>query len=180
MNRIYRILEKIETLKYNYTFCHYLQIVTFFIFMLLLVVSCSTVRYIPIENSSNTKIEFRDSVRIKDSVVVIPVYTVKEISNIKDTLVMENENSISKTYVDSSLMILKGSLKSKGNIKYKTLVKERVIEKTDTAQIIKEIPVEVTKEVKTYPTSYWFFLISFIVTLAIIFLKIFWRFKKFI
>ena len=171
---------RIEELKYNLRFWKGLEIISWLVYMFLLITACSTIKNIPVKEQTITKVEIRDSVRIKDSTVVIPIERIVDIVPDYDTLYLETTMAKAKSYIDTNYHVLKGSIENKSGFQYRTVYKDRVIEKVDTVQVYKEIPVEVIKEVKVIPKSYWFFLISFIITLALIIFKIFWKFKKII
>lgn len=171
---------RIEELKYNTKLWKGLEIISWLVFMFLLITACSTIKNIPIKEQTITKVEIRDSVRIKDSTVVIPIERIVDIVPDYDTLFLETTMAKAKSYIDTNYHVLKGSIENKKGFQYKTVYKDRVIEKVDTIQILKEVPIPVEKEVKTYPKSYYFFLTTFILTLLIIFLKLFCKFKKII
>lgn len=110
---------------------------------LLCFVSCKTIQYVPIE--TDTKIEYRDTTVYKDSIVYIPKETIKEVVPMLDTLSMETNMATATAWLDTTTTTLKGRLENKKGIEYKYIYKDK-IQYRDSIQI-KEVPVEVTKEV---------------------------------
>ena len=62
-----------------------------FLFILLIVfllsfVGCSTTRYVPIKESEREVVNYKDSIRIRDSIVVVPVERIVDIVNVYDKI----------------------------------------------------------------------------------------------
>lgn len=139
--------------------------------------SCSTIRYVPVSTDVNEITRYIDSLRIKDSTVVIPVERIVDIVPSYDTLTMETTLSISKSYVDTLTHSLKGSLENKKGVEYKYVYRDRIVEKTDTVNVYKEIPVEVPKVVYKTPKWAWWTLVLFILFIALVGLKLYLKIK---
>lgn len=163
----------IEKILYNQKLMKCLEIISWIVFMILLITACSTIKYVPVKEGVLTKVEIKDSIRIKDSIVVIPIERVVDVVSVYDTLCLETDLARALTYVDTTNHILRGTLENKSGIQYRTLIKERVIEKCDTIKVYQEISIPVEKEVKVIPKSYWFLLVSFILTIAYIAFRLF-------
>lgn len=136
--------------------------------LLLLSSSCSTYSQIPVETQYNIV----DSIQIHqvDSVVYIPKEVIKDVVPQYDTLVMESSAAKSVSYVDTTTHTLKGKLENKKGIEYKYIYKDRVEYRDST--VIKEVPVEVLKEVvKTkhpfYESILWLLSSLFVIPLII-------------
>ena len=103
-----------------------------FIIFLLTFIGCSTTRYVPIKETEREVVNYKDSIRIRDSIVVIPVERIVDIVPQYDTLKLETTQARAKAYVDTTLHLLRGSIENKD--KAKTEVREVVkfVERTDT------------------------------------------------
>ena len=155
-----------------------------FLFILLIVfllsfVGCSTTRYVPIKESEREVVNYKDSIRIRDSIVVVPVERIVDIVNVYDTLKLETTQARAKAYVDTSLHLLRGSIENKD--KTKTEVREviRFVERTDTLYVEKPVPYEVEKPVKYVPSFYKFCLWWFIGSVLLIALYVILKIKPF-
>ena len=83
--------------------------------ILLLFVSCSTIKYVPVKGEDIYHTEYIT----KDSIVYTPVEVIKEVVPELDTLYMETSVAKAKAYLDTNLNILKGEMKNKKEIIYK-------------------------------------------------------------
>lgn len=148
---------------------------------LLLLVSCSTVKYVPISDSENihkvdsTIIQYRDTLIF----VEVPVEVVKEVVPQLDTLYMETSLSHSTSYLDTTTRTLKGELKNKIEPIEKIVYlpsKEHIVYRDSI--ITKEVPVEVQVEKKHIPQWAWYSVIFNVIVLCYIGFKIYFAFKK--
>lgn len=144
------------------------------VILCLLTVSCSTVKYVPIQGEQI--IEYKDTtIYIRDTVTIpVPIQVVKEI-------VPQDTISILRTSVAlSTAEIYKGmlhhKLEQKGVIKTQidTIVKVQYVDK----YIKEEIPVEVIKEVKHIPNWCRYSLIANIILGVWFAAKFYFRFIK--
>lgn len=133
----------------------------FFIFLLSFV-GCSTTRYVPVKETEKEVTNYKDSIRIKDSIVVIPVERIVDIVPTYDTLNLETTQAKAKAYVDTTLHLLRGSIENKN--KAKTEVREAVkfVERTDTVYVEKPVPYEVEKRVRYVPAFFKFTALFFV------------------
>lgn len=133
----------------------------FFIFLLSFV-GCSTTRYVPVKETEKEVTNYKDSIRIKDSIVVIPVERIVDIVPTYDTLNLETTQAKAKAYVDTTLHLLRGSIENKD--KAKTEVREVVkfVERTDTVYVEKPVPYEVEKRVRYVPAFFKFTALFFV------------------
>ena len=148
-----------------------------YIIFLLSFVGCSTTRYVPVKGVEKEVTNYKDSIRIRDSIVVIPVEKIVDIVPIYDTLKMETTQAKAKAYIDTTLHLLRGSIENKD--KAKTEVREVVkfVEKIDTLYIEKPVPYEVEKQVKYIPAIYKLSLIFMIATIALTIIRLILRYK---
>ena len=148
-----------------------------FILFLLSFVGCSTTRYVPIKESEREVVNYKDSIRIRDSIVVIPVERIVDVVPAYDTLRLETTQARAKAYVDTALHLLRGSIENKD--KAKTEVREVVkfVERTDTLYIEKPVPYEVEKKVRYVPAIYKLSLIFMIAAIGLTVIRLFLKYK---
>lgn len=148
-----------------------------FIIFLLTFIGCSTTRYAPVRGVEKEVTNYKDSICIRDSIVVIPVERIVDIVPVYDTLKMETTQAKAKAYVDTTLHLLKGSIENKD--KAKTEVREVVkfVEKIDTLYIEKPVPYEVEKQVRYVPAIYKLSLIFMIATIVLTAIRLILRYK---
>lgn len=149
--------------------------------LLLLLTSCSTIKYVPISDSENihkvdsTIIQYRDTTIF----VEVPVEVVKEVVPQLDTLFMETSLAESTSYLDTTTRTLKGELKNKQEPIEKIVYlpsKEHIVYRDSI--ITKEVPVEVQVEKKYIPQWCWYSLIANVIVLCFIGFKIYLKFRK--
>ena len=148
-----------------------------FAVFLLSFMGCSTTRYVPVKEIEKEVTNYKDSIRIRDSIVVIPVERIVDIVPQYDTLKMETTQAKAKAYVDTTLHLLRGSIENKN--KAKTEVREviKFVERTDTLYIDKPVPYEVEKQVRYVPAIYKLSLIFMIVTIVLTVIRLILRYK---
>ena len=148
-----------------------------FIIFLLTFMGCSTTRYVPVKETEKEVTNHKDSIRIKDSIVVIPVERIVDIVPVYDTLKLETTQARAKAYVDTTLHLLRGSIENKD--KAKTEVREviKFVERTDTLYIDKPVPYEVEKQVRYVPAIYKLSLIFMIATIVLTVIRLILRYK---
>ena len=150
--------------------------IIFFIFILTFI-GCSTTRYVPVKETEKEVVNFKDSIRIKDSVVVIPIEKIVDVVPTYDTLRMETTQAKAKAYVDTALHLLRGSIENKD--KAKTEVREVVkfVERTDTIYVEKPVPYEVEKKVRYVPAFFKFTALFFVGVILLIIIRIVLKYK---
>ena len=146
--------------------------------LILLLSSCSTIKYVPIKNDTATNV--KDSIVWHDSTIVnyITKERVVDIVPQYDTLLLETDYAKSMSYVDTTHHVLRGEIENKDTVPLNKEIKwkEKIIEK----EIIKEVevPVEVLVEKKIIPKWCWFSVIFNVIVLFYIIVKIYFVFKK--
>ena len=148
-----------------------------YIIFILTFIGCSTTRYVPVKEVEKEVTNYKDSIRIRDSIVVIPIERIVDIVPIYDTLKMETTQARAKAYVDTTLHLLRGSIENKD--KAKTEVREVVkfVEKIDTLYIEKPVPYEVEKQVRYVPAIYKLSLIFMIAAIVLTVIRLILRYK---
>ena len=148
-----------------------------FIIFLLSFVGCSTTRYVPIKESEREVVNYKDSIRIRDSIVVIPVERIVDVVPTYDTLKLETTQARAKAYVDTTLHLLRGSIENKD--KAKTEVREvvRFVERTDTIYVEKPVPYEVEKRVRYVPSFFKFTALFFVGVILLMIIRIVLKYK---
>ena len=148
-----------------------------FIIFLLTFMGCSTARYVPVKEVEREVVNYKDSIRIRDSIVVIPVEKIVDVVPAYDTLRLETTQAKAKAYVDTTLHLLRGSIENKD--KAKTEVREVVkfVERTDTIYVEKPVPYEVEKKVRYVPAIYKLSLIFMIAAIALTVIRLILKYK---
>ena len=148
-----------------------------FIIFLLTFMGCSTTRYVPIKETEREVVNYKDSIRIRDSIVVIPVERIVDVVPAYDTLNLETTQARAKAYIDTTLHLLRGSIENKD--KSKTEVREVVkfVERTDTVYVEKPVPYEVEKRVRYVPRFFKFTALFFVGVILLIIIRIVLKYK---
>ena len=148
-----------------------------YIIFILSFIGCSTTRYVPVKETEKEVVNFKDSIQIRDSIVIIPVERIVDVVPAYDTLRLETTQAKAKAYVDTTLHLLRGSIENKN--KAKTEVREviRFVERTDTIYIEKPVPYEVEKKVKYVPAIYKLSLIFMIATIFLTVIRLILKYK---
>lgn len=139
------------------------------LFILLLLTSCSTIKYIPVKGEDIYHTEYIT----KDSIVYTPVEVIKEVVPELDTLYMETSVAKAKAYLDTNLNILKGEMKNKKEIIYK----DKIVYRDSIIIQKQEIPVEVEVEKKVVPSWCWWLLGINILVMIYFIVRLYFRFR---
>ena len=148
-----------------------------FITFIFTFMGCSTTRYVPVKGVEREVVNYKDSIRIRDSIVVIPVERIVDVVPAYDTLRLETTQARAKAYVDTALHLLRGSIENKD--KAKTEVREviRFVERTDTIYVEKPVPYEVEKKVRYVPSIYKLSLIFMIAAIGLTVIRLILKYK---
>lgn len=128
----------------------------------------------PVETITKVVYEYRDSVRLRDSTILvpIPVERIVDVVPVYDTLKLETGVAAAAAYVDTLTHTLKGKLVNKPD-SLRTIIRyqDRLVTITRDSISIKEVPVEVEVPVRYVPKVYrWSLVWSVISILALILL----------
>lgn len=139
--------------------------------------ACGVIKEIPVETIYN----YRDStiVNMVDSVIITPIYEVRDIVPEYDTLHLETDLAEANAYVDTTIHMLKGNIKNKKEQQVKYVYKDR-IQYRDSIQI-KEVPVkvEVEKIIRKAPWYNWIlwpFAVFGLISILLLAVKIYLKF----
>ena len=144
------------------------------ILILLFFVGCATTKPNIITPKEEIKITLRDSVVIKDSVVITPIERIVDIVPQYDTLHLQTSLAKSKAWVDTTTHSLRGEIINKQQNQQRERIEIKYIEKIDTIKIVEPIPYPEPEPYvpKIYKYSMGFSIIVIVVLGLLIFLKI--------
>lgn len=144
------------------------------ILILLFFVGCATTKPNIITPKEEIKITLRDSVVIKDSVVITPIERIVDIVPKYDTLHLQTSLAKSKAWVDTTTHSLRGEIVNKQQNQQREHIEIRYIEKIDTIKIVEPLPYPEPEPYvpKIYKYSMGFSIIVIVVLGLLIFLKI--------
>ena len=137
--------------------------------ILLLFVSCSTIKYVPVKGEDIYHTEYVT----KDSIVYTPVEVIKEVVPDLDTLYMETSVAKAKAYLDTNLNALKGEMKNKKEIIYR----DKIVYRDSIIIQKQEVPVEVEVVKKVVPGWCWWLLAINILTVVVFLIRLYFRVK---
>ena len=137
--------------------------------ILLLFVSCSTIKYVPIKGEDIYHTEYIT----KDSIVYTPVEVIKEVAPELDTLYMETSVAKAKAYLDTNLNTLKGEMKNKKEIIYR----DKIVYRDSIVIQKQEIPVPVEVEKKVIPKWVYYSLGLNILATIVFAIRLYFRFR---
>ena len=168
---------KIKELIHNEIFVNFMENLLVLIAAFLVLTGCGTAKYVVPEAIKETKIEIRDSIVYRDSVVYIPQERIVEVVPQLDTLKMEIEVAQAQAYLDTANMILRGELKSKKEKEKIYIERIEYKERTDTVYVERPVPYEVVKKEPYIPTFFKFTALFFIGAILLIIIRIVLKFK---
>lgn len=148
------------------------------ILILLFFVGCATTKPNIITPKEEIKITLRDSVVIKDSVVITPIERIVDIVPQYDTLHLQTSLAKSKAWVDTTTHSLRGEIINKEQTQNKNRIEVKYINRVDSVVIEKPIPYEVIKEIKYVPKAYQYSMGFSIVALLFIIGFIIWKIRR--
>lgn len=137
--------------------------------ILLLFVSCSTIKYVPVKGEDIYHTEYVT----KDSIIYTPVEVIKEVAPELDTLYMETSVAKAKAYLDTNLNILKGEMKNKKEIIYR----DKIVYRDSIVIQKQEIPIEIEVENKVVPSWCWWLLGINILATIVFAIRLYFRFR---
>ena len=139
------------------------------LFILLLLTSCSTIKYIPVKGEDIYHTEYIT----KDSIVYTPVEVIKEVVPELDTLYMETSVAKAKAYLDTNLNTLKGEMKNKKEIIYR----DKIVYRDSIVIQKQEVPVEVEVEKKVVPKWVYYSLGLNILAIIVFVIRLYFKFR---
>lgn len=137
---------------------------------------CAAQKSIVVQSKEDVKTILRDSLIIRDSVVITPIERIVDIVPQYDTLHLQTSLAKSKAWVDTTTHTLKGEIQNKEQKQNRDRTEIKYIHRTDSVVI--EKPVPYPEPVPYVPKVYkWSLGFSIIVLLAV-FGTIIWKLKR--
>lgn len=147
-----------------------------FITIILLTTACATQKSVVVQSKEEVKTILRDSVVIRDSIVITPIERIVDIVPQYDTLHLQTSLAKSKAWVDTTTHSLRGEITNKEQTQNKNRIEVRYVNRIDSVFIEKPIPYPnpVPYVPKVYKWSLWFS----IIVLLVVFGTIIWKLKR--
>ena len=143
-----------------------------------MITACAAVKEVPVTTTTNTVTNYIDSLRIRDSIRIIPIERYVDIVRPLDTLRMSTSIAEAECYLDVDLNMLRGEIRNKQGILNEYHSEEHLTAKSDTLEVEKEVPVYIDKiEYKT-PRWAWYSLIFNILGILCLSLCLYLKVKK--
>lgn len=149
----------------------------FFLIIPLVLFACSTPRPTVIEHTEYVTV--RDSVYFRDTTVQYKIEKeyVKDYTGLLDTLTLSTGYADARAWVDTAKSVLAGEIKNKEKVlDIPVQVKEKATVRDSIVYKEVPVPVEIEKVKTKYPASFWWLWVYMIVTLALMALKLWFKF----
>lgn len=142
----------------------------------LLLMGCAAQKSVVVQSKEEVKTILRDSVVIRDSIVITPIERIVDIVPQYDTLHLQTSLAKSKAWVDTTTHSLRGEITNKEQTQNKNRIEVKYVNRVDSVFIEKPIPYPnpVPYVPKVYKWSLWFS----IVVILLIFGTIIWKIKR--
>ena len=144
----------------------------------IMVQSCGPIRQVVTETKYETITNYVDSLRIKDSIRVIPIERYVDIVAMPETLHLETSLAAATAYYDSTFNALRGEIHNKKEIEEHHTHIEHSTAKADTIRIYQEVPKIVEREVGKTLRWAWCSLLFNIIGFLLIGIGIYLKIKK--
>lgn len=150
------------------------KVVTFIVAILF--VGCAAQKSVVVQSKEEVKTILRDSLIIRDSVVITPIEHIVDIVPQYDTLHLQTSLAKSKAWVDTTTHTLRGEITNKKQAHNKNRTEVKYINRVDSVFIEKPIPYPdpVPYVHKIYKWSMGFS----IIVLLVVFGTIIWKLKR--
>lgn len=153
------------------------KFITIFV-ITLLVTGCATTKPVVIQTKEEVKTILRDSVVLRDSIVITPIERIVDIVPQYDTLHLQTSLAKSKAWVDTTTHSLRGEITNKEQTQNKNRIEVKYINRVDSLVIEKPIPYP--DPVPYVPKIYKWSLGFSIAVIAFILGRFILKFKKII
>lgn len=150
---------------------------TALIFSALILASCKTIQYLPVKEYVEIAVHDTTVLHRTDTLVQVPEVSISDFIDLKDTLIIRGTLSESRSWVDSTAMVLKGRLVQTGKIPVQIVEKERAVYRDSLVKQEIPVPFEVEKRVPYVPFFWKLFSVIGILALAYLAFRLF-VFKK--
>lgn len=142
----------------------------------LLFMGCASTKPAVVQSKEEVKTILRDSVVVRDSVVITPIERIVDIVPQYDTLHLQTSLAKSKAWVDTTTHSLRGEITNKEQTQNKNRIEVKYVNRVDSVFIEKPIPYPnpVPYVPQVYKWSLWFS----IAVILFIFGAIIWKLKR--
>ena len=139
------------------------------LFILLLLTSCSTIKYVPVKET--------EYVTVTETIVDTVIKWTPPIEKV-DKETKDTTSTVETTLAKSTATVSNGTLhhtieNKKDSIKTKIVYKDKIVTKTE----YKEVPVEVEVVKKVVPGWCWLLLVINILTIIVFAIRLYFRFR---
>lgn len=144
--------------------------------LFLLFMGCAATKPAVVQSKEEVKAILRDSVVIRDSIVITPIERIVDIVPQYDTLHLQTSLAKSKAWVDTTTHSLRGEITNKEQTQNKNRIEVKYVNRVDSVFNEKPIPYPnpVPYVPKVYKWSLWFS----IIVLLVVFGTIIWKLKR--
>lgn len=149
-----------------------------FFTLAILFVGCASQKSVVVQSKEEVKTILRDSVVIRDSIVITPIERIVDIVPQYDTLHLQTSLAKSKAWVDTTTHSLRGEITNKEQTQNKNRIEVKYVNRVDSVFIKEPIPYEVIKEIKYVPKAYQYSMGFSIVALLFIIGFIIWKIRR--
>lgn len=141
----------------------------------LLFLSCASTKPAVVQSKEEVKTILRDSVVIRDSVIITPIERIVDIVPQYDTLHLQTSLAKSKAWIDTTTHTLRGEITNKKQAQNKNRTEVKYINRVDSVFIEKPIPYP--DPVPYVPKVYKWSMGFSIIVLLVVFGTIIWKIK---
>lgn len=140
----------------------------------LLLMGCASQKSVVVQSKEEVKTILRDSVVIRDSIVITPIERIVDIVPQYDTLHLQTSLAKSKAWVDTTTHSLRGEITNKEQTQNKNRIEVKYVNRVDSVFIEKPIPYPnpVPYVPKAYQYSMGFSIVALLFIIGFIILKI--------
>ena len=142
----------------------------------LLFIGCAATKPAVVQSKEEVKTILRDSVVIRDSIVITPIERIVDIVPQYDTLHLQTSLAKSKAWVDTTTHSLRGEITNKEQTQNKNRIEVKYVNRVDSVFIEKPIPYP--NPVPYVPKVYKWSMGFSIIVLLVIFGTIIWKLKR--
>lgn len=142
--------------------------------LFLLFIGCAATKPVVVQTKEEVKTILRDSVVIRDSIVITPIERIVDIVPQYDTLHLQTSLAKSKAWLDTTTHSLRGEITNKEQTQNKNRIEVKYVNRVDSVFIEKPIPYPnpVPYVPKIYKWSLWFSIAVILFIIGFIILKI--------
>jgi hypothetical protein len=147
-----------------------------YFWIILLCAGCASSNPVVVKSKEKVKTILRDSLIIRDSVVITPIERIVDIVPQYDTLHLQTSLAKSKAWIDTTTHTLKGEITNKKQEQNKNRTEVKYINRVDSVFIDKPIPYP--NPVPYVPKVCKWSMVFSIIVLLVVFGTIIWKLKR--